>query len=309
VLAKTWRADGSCDGYDQARHVDLAAVEVSDLEALHRLLAKLLDRPRVCVLRGEIAAPDRARGVRRLVHPDRKTGDAPTMRDVPRAWLALDIDGVPLAGGVDPLDLDACAEAALATLPAAFRRVAHIAQATASHAMKPGARLRLWFMLSRPTSGADLRRWLRGAPVDASVFGAGQPIYTARPRFMYMADPLPHRLVLRAGADVVEVPVPGALAPPPRPAPAPLPRLDRAAPYAARALADAATKIVMAREGERHWTAVRQAKRLGLLARQGIVSDGEVIAVIAGALNRAGKSRTEGQAIAEWALAWARGAA
>jgi hypothetical protein len=307
VLAKTWHADGSCDGYDLARHVDLATVEARDLDALHRLLVKLLDKPRVCVLRGEIADPDRARGVRRLVHPDSKTGDAPTLRDVPRAWLALDLDGVPLPAEVDPRDLNPCADIALATLPAAFRRVAHIAQATASHGIKPGARLRLWFLLSRPTSGAELGRWLRGVRVDESVFSAAQPIYSARPIFVGRPDPLPARLVLRAGADVVEVPPPAALAPPPRPAVAP-PR-PRSADDGGRALARAATNIATAAEGDRHWTAVRAARWLGCLARDGVVHDGEVIAVVERALHAAGKPAGEGRAIAEHSLAWARGVA
>jgi hypothetical protein len=58
----------------------------------------------------------------------------------------------------------------------------------------------LWFWCDRPVTGAELRHWLRGAPVDPSVFGAAQPVYTATPVFAIgAADPLPHRLLLLPG--------------------------------------------------------------------------------------------------------------
>jgi hypothetical protein len=309
VLAKTWRADGSCEGYDRPRRVDLAEMNAPDIGALHGLLEKLLDRPRVCVLRGAIADPARARGVRRLVHPDPKTGEQPTLRAVPRAWVALDMDDVPLPEYADVHDLAACGEVALGLLPEAFRNATHVIQATAGHGIRAGARLRLWFTLTRAITGAELRQWLAAAPIDPSVFGAAQPIYTAAPRFVGMGDPLPSRLLLRPGAEAVQVPPPLTLAPlPPRPA-APLLSSDHAAGYGAHALAAAAARITTAGEGARHWTAVRQAKHLGRLAVQNIVSEREVILLIESALDHAGKTRAEGRAIAEWGIAWARGTA
>src|SRR6516165_1593984 len=65
----------------------------------------------------------------------------------------------------------------------------------------PGIRLRLWFWLARATTGAELRRWLQGVPVDHSIFGAAQPIYTAAPLFCAgAADPLKERLSMVPGA-------------------------------------------------------------------------------------------------------------
>jgi hypothetical protein len=155
--------------------------------------------------------------VRRLLHPDPETGDAPTLREVPRRWVAGDVDGLPLPRGCDPRDLAACAAAALPALPAAFRCAELIVQATAGHGVKPGAHLRLWSWLSRPIGGAPLKEWLRGAPVDRAVFGAAQPIFTAAPVFPDGTDHLPQRLLrLNVGRGAVPVPPPLALLPAPR---------------------------------------------------------------------------------------------
>jgi hypothetical protein len=205
-LCKVRHADGTVEDYSRAKTFDLATAHAPDLPALATLLRDLSGRRDTCVLRGGIRDPDHARSVRRLVHPDPETGEAPTLRDVPRAWIALDLDSLPLPAGTDPRDLPGCAEAALLALPAAFRTAGCIAFATSGHGFKPGARLRLWFMLSRPLAGAECKRWLRTAPVDRSVFGTAQPIYTAAPLFIGMHDPLPHRLVVVAGAPRVEVP-------------------------------------------------------------------------------------------------------
>jgi putative DNA primase/helicase len=118
-LAKTWRADGSCEGYDAAKHFDLHAVPLDGLDALEALLRDLGPRWDCAMVRGGIADPAWATNVRRLVHPDPETGEAATLREMPHHWLALDVDGVPLPDNVDRLDLAACAGAVLPLLPAA----------------------------------------------------------------------------------------------------------------------------------------------------------------------------------------------
>ena len=86
-------------------------------------------------------------------------------------------------------------------LPPEFHGIAAAATATSSSGLKGDtlARLRLFFALDRPQSLDVLRRWARGAhaaglPVDPAVIQAGQPIYTARPLFQGIADPVPPRL-------------------------------------------------------------------------------------------------------------------
>jgi hypothetical protein len=310
-LCKTRRADGRVEDYDLARMVDLAAVTAPDRDALARLLRGLAGRRDVCVLRGAIRDMERMRGVRRLLHPDRKTGDAPTLAEAPRAWLALDMDGLPLPQGTDPRDLAGCGTLARAALPPAFHGAACIVAATAGHGFKDGARLRLWFFLARPLSGVECKAWLRDAPVDRSVFGAAQPIYTAAPLFIGMGDPLPVRLVALDGDPRVTPPSPAELAPPrvPRPSgaiPAPNAAGGR---YASAALARAASAVARAPDGARHPTAVAEAWGLARLVAQGLLSAAEVTRTLDGALRLAGKPEGEGARIAAWAIAQRAGGA
>lgn len=302
-FAKAWRADGTCAPYDHVRLVNFYPVALDGLDALHRLLARLTLRPRCCVLRGAIAGPARTRGVRRLLHDDPATGERATLREVARRWVALDVDGLPLPEGTDPRDLAACARAVLPHLPPAFRVARCIVQATASHGVKPGARVRLWYWLDRPTRGAELATWLAGAPVDASAFRAAQPIYTAAPLFEGRRDPLPARLALLDGAEpAVRVPPPALLTPTPPP---PRPPRPHAADDAAggRALAWARAHIAAQREGARHDTALRVAGWLAVRARRGEVAPAAVVRAVADGIAAAGKTRAEGERIAGFVLA------
>jgi len=211
-LAKAIRVDGSIEDYGGVPTVDLAEVEIDGLDGLEALLCRIERRRDYCVVRGAIADRMRTRGVRRLLHRDPATGDEPTLREEPRRWAALDFDGVPRPDWIECADLLGCACVAIATLPDEFRRVRFIVQATAGHGLKPGLRLRLWCWLSRPTTGAELKYWLRSAPVDPSGFGAAQMIYTAAPVFLPGSfDPLPTRLDVVPGDAEVTVPAPRRL--------------------------------------------------------------------------------------------------
>ena len=290
-LAKLVRADGSMVGYDLARTVDAASVPMSSLDALWRLLARLQVRPDCCVVRGAPVGGERVHGVRRLVHRDEQTGDEPTFRNLPRRWLALDMDSIARPDDVPASDLAGCASVALASLPAAFDGVACIVQATAGHGIKPGARLRLWFMLDRPMWGHELRRWLQGTPCDMSVFGAVQPIYTAAPVFDGCRDHLPARLLFLPGLGAVPVSLPGALAAPPRP-PGPPPSLHpvRASRYVRAALERAAGRIASAGEGQRHRSLFKEASGLARFVHGGLLAEADMCRVLAYADRHAGKS-------------------
>lgn len=309
ILAKRWYADGSAKPYDNARTVTLHAVPVSNLAGLHSLLRDLLKAPRCCIVRGEPIDPARVVQVRRLLHHCTATGDAPTLRETPRRWVAVDVDGLPLPAGLDPCDLAACARVVRPALPHAFQDAAAIVGATASHGMKPGARLRWWAWLSRPTSGAELETWFAGRPVDCCTFRPVQLIYTAAPLFVPgLADPLPERLALVPGArEVVPVPAAAMLRPAPRMLPAPTLRLERDA--GAGALTYARRTIAAAQEMTRHDTAKRMAAFLAHLAREGEVSADAVKLAVADGIEAAGKSRAEGEAVAAWAIRQIGGAA
>jgi len=184
--AEPVRPDGAIVGYDLARTLDLHHRDLVGPADLHRLRHRLLPRPDCGVVPAIVANPPRPCGVRRLLHAD--GGDAPPFAGAARRRIALDLDGLPLPVGADHRDLACCAHASLVSLPAALHRATAVVQATASHGLRPGARLRLWFWCDRPVTGAECKRWLRGAPVDRSVFGAAQPIYPA-PSAAAPADP------------------------------------------------------------------------------------------------------------------------
>ena len=299
-LCKTRYANGRVDDYSAARIFDLTAVQAHDLATLAGLLGVLAGRRDTCVLRGAIRDPHRSQGVRRLLHPDASTGDAPTLAETPRAWLALDLDGLPLPAGTDPRDLHLCGRVARAALPAPFHGAACVVAATAGHGFKDGARLRLWFLLDRALSGDECKRWLRDAPVDLSVFGAVQPIYTAAPLFRGMADPLPVRLVTLDGAERVAPPAETQHV---RAAPHTPGLLQRPGQYALHALTRAYGAVAAAPEGARHPTAVAEAWGLALLVEHGLLAESDVARAIDHALQVAGKPAGEGQKIVTWAVA------
>ena len=216
-LAKIIRADGTIASYDLARYVNLAAVSVRDLAHLAALLRKLLARPDCAIVRGAIADPDRANHVRRLAHADPETGEAATLKEHPRRWIALDLDGLPLPAHVDARDLPACFAAIMPSLPPRFQGREAIVQATASHGIKSGARLRVWFWMNRAMDSAECRGMLAGSPVDRALFNPAQLHYAAAPIFIGRADPIPNRMALIPGNPHVAAPPPPPPPPPPQP--------------------------------------------------------------------------------------------
>ncbi len=303
-LAKLMRPNLPPIGYDSTRIFDLFPVGVPNLDALARLLRRLGSMPECAVVRGAIADPARSRRVRRLLHPDRETGDLPTLVEVRRASIGFDMDQLPLPPGCDWRDLAQCATLARAALPPVFHAAAMVAMATASHGFKAGARLRLWSLFDTPLSGSELKYWLRDTPCDRSVFNAAQPIYTAAPQFAGMDDPLPQRLIVLPGRERVICPSPSSLALPRR-TPRPVP-LQRGQPgsggHASHALARAALVVASAPIDQRHATAVAEAWRLAGLVDAGLLTGTAVAEVLDIALQRAGKPEGEGAAIAAWAI-------
>lgn len=292
-LAKRLRADGGADGYDKAKTLDAFTMPVADLAGVEALLRRLLRHPDCCIIRGELIQGPHAKRIRRLLHPCKKTGELPTFRDVPRAWLALDLDGVPLPADVPAADLAHCGAVALAALPEAFHGAACIVQASASHGRSPGLRLRVWVWLSRPTWGAELKRWLADYPCDRSVFGAVQPVYSAAPALAPgVADPIPDRLHVLPGRLLVEVPPPEALAPPLLVVPqrgAAVANEAAANAYVRAALVQEAHRVSTTAPGGRHPTIVGATCRLARFVRDGHLTASQVTDIITAAARQAGK--------------------
>ena len=305
-MAKLIRADRQIVGYDSARHFDAYEMPVSDLADVAHLLTRLAARPRCCVIRGALLNGARGRGVRRLLYPDRLTNTPATLRDVARRWLALDLDSLKRPEGIAAGNLVGCAAEAVSQLPAAFQSASCTAQASASHGIKPGIRLRLWFWLDRPTTAGELKHWLRGTPADPSIFNAAQPIYTADPVFAQGAlDHLTTRLLTLRGAGAVSVPTPAELVPPPpRPPPAPLPAPSApgSGAYAFAALRGATARLTRASEGSRHSTMISEARSLARFIDHRLLTLAEVQSALGGAAEQCGKTREEAEAVIAWAL-------
>jgi hypothetical protein len=194
---------------------------------------------------------------------------------------------------------------ALAPSSRSLRREFREALAALRSALLDGARAKE--INGRALSGAECKRWLRDAPVDLSVFGAVQPIYTAAPLFIGMIDPLPRRLVTLDGAARVVPPSAEALAPPARRTPRAPDQMVQNGPgsghYAARALARAYGAVATAPINTRHRTAVSEGWGLARLVARGLLSAEDVARALDGALQDAGKPAGEGAKIAAWAVA------
>ena len=282
-LAKRIQADGQVLAYDDATYFDLHDQAVGGLADLADLLERLAPCTDCCVIRGAIADPARTERVRRLLYA--RDGYQPTLVNVPRRWVAIDIDDVARPAEVSAADLRRCGEIAIATLPAPFHGAACIVQASGSHGFKPGCRLRLWFWLDRPTSGAELKAWLPNT--DTSVFGAAQPIYSSAPSFdTGTVDPLPVRLLVVPGRSVVVVPPPEALIPP---KPAPIHYIPPAgAGWIGRKvgwmLDDAAKAVASAADGQKRIVLLKEARKLGGVQHYGEFTEAQAVELLMAAL-------------------------
>jgi hypothetical protein len=92
-------------------------------------------------------------------------------------------------------------------LPEPFRDAACVVQGTSGCGVKPDLRYRLWFVLDRPLHGHEVAAWTASPHLDPATLRPVEPIYTARPMFVGLADPLPQRLGRLPGlTEAVEVP-------------------------------------------------------------------------------------------------------
>ncbi|WP_428487217.1 hypothetical protein [Rhodopila sp.] len=303
-LAKTIHADGRTEAYGNAKTIDLFEMPAHNLDAIGYWLARLLPQPSCAVVFGAIADPARIRNVRRLAYPDPATGDPPTLRAVPHQWVALDMDGVARPDSIRADDLAACAAEAVQCLPGAFHGVRCIVQATTSHGIKLGCRLRLWFWLSRPATGDELGFWLKQYPVDPCTFRPAQPIYTAAPVFVGRPDHLPCRIVDTPGAACVMVPHPDTLKPPSRP-PELGRRLDRETTSDSDVVSfvdDIISRVRAAPDTAKHYTLRNMARLLGGIQHQARFSDAEAVRWLVDALPSTALDLDAAQKTAQWGL-------
>lgn len=141
--------------------------------------------------------------VRRLSRDN--AGDVATLGDAPSRLIIVDFDGV--ASGIDiarePLR---AAEHLRGLMPSEFRRSKCIFRASSSAGTKPGLHGWLIFASNEPITGAQAKRWLADVDCDKRIYTVTQPLFTARPIFEGMADPMSERVFLLEGGALVVVP-------------------------------------------------------------------------------------------------------
>jgi hypothetical protein len=151
-------------------------------------------------------------------------------------------------------------------------------------------KVHLWFLLSRAVTDDEAKRWLKGAPVDDSIYPPVGVHYTARPLFDDPADdPCFERLALLPGSAEVVVPdLPerptraftpaeaGACVPPPRGLSFKATRYER---YMLKCVA----AVAEARGGTRHNVTISVAPCLYGFAKAGELDRSDVTARIKGA--------------------------
>jgi hypothetical protein len=291
-------------GYDDAKTFAVREEPVSGIHTLAQALERLQDCPRAFVVRGAPAPGIDRRNTRRLAkqHFDAETGEVlePTFVACPRRWLLIDFDDdVPVPTAFDWRDGELSGLHLIRSLPPQFAGRAFFWSFTSTAGIKPGLRMRLAFWLERPVSEAEAGRWLKGCPVDLSLYRAVQPHYTAGPVFAGMADPLPQRCGFSEDfTDAVPVPELPEPAPAPRPEPPPRrhqPDDGQERRYALAALVSEAGRLARTAPGQgvghgRHAALFTGALRMSRFITTGALSCAEVTHDLITAAQQAGLS-------------------
>ena len=176
--------------------------QLEGFDGLVRLLEAAAKQGSTFVVRGKIRAgvnPQRMR---------RKHVEDPTLEEASHHWLLLDFDKH--RPDVNPEEfcgnVRTFAEDARNRLPECFHNAATWYQATGSAGFKPGVRLRLGFWLDRPLSNLEIKGWLKGLPLDFSIYTPSQPCFIAHPILEGVGDPVPVRSGTLPGTSAVTLP-------------------------------------------------------------------------------------------------------
>jgi hypothetical protein len=129
----------------------------------------------------------------------------PSLIEVPRRWIMIDVDSFPLLESEDLLDdpefpID---RAIRELLPPAFHEATCWWQLSSSAGFAPGLKCHLFFWLSEPATNEHVKLVLeQHAPgVDRAPYNAAQPHYVADPIIEGRHDPLPRRTGWRIGEE------------------------------------------------------------------------------------------------------------
>lgn len=213
---KLWRWNATLGEWSKVSYEAGALFEprehqVRDLAELVQVLDDARRDPRAFVVRGALAPAVRERlagdpdtRIRRRKHA--KGGVEPSLVEVPRRWIMIDVDGWPLPGWADLVDdPEAAIDGAIhELLPEAFHDAECWWQLSASAGFSPGLlKCHLFFWLAEPADNPHIKRVLaQHAPgVDRAPFNAAQPHFVADPIIQGGHDPLPRRTGWRKGLE------------------------------------------------------------------------------------------------------------
>ena len=185
--------------------------QVVDLAGLMAVLEQVQHDPRAFVVRGALT-PEAADGVaadpgHRIRRRKHAKGDvSPSLVEVPRRWIMVDIDNWPLPAWGDLVDDPEMAIdlAINELLPPAFHDAECWWQLSSSAGFAAGyLKVHLFFWLSEPATNVHIKAVLKqSAPgVDRAPFSAAQPHYIAAPIIEGGHDPLPRRTGWRKGLE------------------------------------------------------------------------------------------------------------
>ncbi|QDJ12331.1 Hypothetical protein HVPorG_04972 (plasmid) [Roseomonas mucosa] len=176
--------------------------EVSSIDDLAAAINDVRGDPRVTAVRGDLTEAGhkalRSGGVMRRLKKVARDGSQPTLAEVPRHWMMVDVDGWRLPEWADLAgDPEAIIEAAIYDLlPEPFHDVRCFWQLSSSAGFKVGVlKVHIFFWLEEAASNEALKEYLQvHAPkVDRAPFNAAQPHYIADPIVSGGHDPLPRR--------------------------------------------------------------------------------------------------------------------
>jgi hypothetical protein len=198
--------------YGNAAFFSIWEAPVSGINDLATVLSTVERRPTSFVVRGKPAAGVDCRNARRRLHA-RKAKDGniepATLEPSARHWIPFDVDSVACPDCLDPVhEPDRAVEYVIGLLPEEFHGATCWWAFTSGQGINDGIRIRLFFWADRPLADWELKQWLRGSPVDPSIFAPAQPIYVAKPLFVGMPDPVPIRSgIWRADRDAITPPL------------------------------------------------------------------------------------------------------
>lgn len=187
---------GQIQQYDRAEYFKFGLVSVRDGE-LFEFLTIHGPQPHRGLVRGAPASGvDFSQPQRRLLdkQPD---GATPTLeRGVPVRWAAFDLDRSLAAPGIDwrTHPREAAEAVAQRDLPPWATEADYVAYYSGSQGFADVMKLRVFVLLERPITSADLKRLMKAGtcPVDLALYSDAQLHYTATPLFTgNVVDPLP----------------------------------------------------------------------------------------------------------------------